>query len=312
MCGQREKGGFYTCRKRLKDNFRRNAAGLLLARRPAACMQGDQLVPLQLVSLQGDQLVSLQGARRPAGILARRPAAIRPTWTESQPNRSDSAQNESLRFGPIGRIVRDQVILFRVHSSAAGRDQQGSWPFISRAFIRARSAGELAIAAMKEDEVHRDSIDAKAAESLDYPAPASPLKAHNVHKVQRRRPKMSSSGISITTASLISTCRPLVSPATSVASASPTALRQYSPETLAAAQNLMRDRVRSYRSLVQAEADFARHFRSGHGQRQQIQQAQADTDEHFAKERIQQWLTDSVRLHQQAAPTAPLNKTSGL
>ena len=88
---------------------------------------------------------------------------------------------------------------------------------------------------------------------------------------------------------------------------SSTTLRQYSPETLAAAQNLMRDRLRSYRSLLQAEADSARH-----GQRHQLQQAKADDDAHCAKERIQQWLRDSGQLHQQAAPTALQGKTSGV
>ena len=125
--------------------------------------------------------------------------------------------------------------------------------------------------------MHSGSTDAEAVESLVYTAPASPLKAHNVQKVQRRRRK-----------------------------------RQYSSETLAAAQNLMRDRVRSYRSLLQAEADSARHCRTGHGQRQHLQQAQADDDEQSAKERIQQWLRDSGQLHQQPAPTALLNKTSGV
>ena len=123
---------------------------------------------------------------------------------------------------------------------------------------------------------------------------------------------MSSPGTSIARASSISTCRTLVSPASSVALVSPTALRQYSSETLAAAQNLMRDRARSYRSLLQAEADSARHCRTGHGQRQHLQQAQADDDEQSAKERIQQWLRDSGQLHQQAAPTALPNKTSGV
>ena len=60
-------------------------------------------------------------------------------------------------------------------------------------FARAQSAGELAIAAMKEDQVHTASIYAAGgAESRDYPAPSSPLKARNEQKAQRRRPKTSS------------------------------------------------------------------------------------------------------------------------
>ena len=183
-------------------------------------------------------------------------------------------------------------------------------------FTRAQSAGELAIAA-KEDvqddvaDVHTTSIyvhyAAEGAESLDYPAPSSPLKAHNEQKVQRRRPKTSSREPSTTRACSASPCRSPVSPGASVASVSSTTLRQYSPETLAAAQNLMRDRLRSYRSLLQAEADSARH-----GQRHQLQQAKADDDAHCAKERIQQWLRDSGQLHQQAAPTALQGKTSGV
>ena len=115
-------------------------------------------------------------------------------------------------------------------------------------------------------------------------APSSPLKAHKEQKVQRRRTASASSS---------------------------TTLRQYSNETLAAAQDLMRDRLRSYRSLLQADADSARHSQSSHGQRQQLQQAEADDDGHCAKERIQQWLRDSGQLHQQAAPTALRSKTSG-
>ena len=175
-------------------------------------------------------------------------------------------------------------------------------------FNRAQSAGERAIAAMKEDDVHTTSIyAAEGAESLDYPAPSSPLKAHNEQKVQRRRPKTSSREPSTTRACSASPCRSPVSPGASVASVSSTTLRQYSPETLAAAQNLLRDRLRSYRSLLQAEADSARH-----GQRHQLQQAKADDDAHCAKERIQQWLRDSGQLHQQAAPTALQGKTSGV
>ena len=182
-------------------------------------------------------------------------------------------------------------------------------------FARAQSAGERAIAAMKEDQVHTcntasicNSICAAGgAESRDYPAPSSPLKAHNEQKVQRRRPKTSSREPSTTRACSASPCRSPVSPGASVASVSSTTLRQYSPETLAAAQNLMRDRLRSYRSLLQAEADSTRH-----GQRHQLQQAKADDDAHCAKERIQQWLRDSGQLHQQAAPTALQGKTSGV
>ena len=175
-------------------------------------------------------------------------------------------------------------------------------------FARAQSAGERAIAAMKEDQLHTASICAAGgAESRDYPAPSSPLKAHNEQKVQRRRPKTSSREPSTTRACSASPCRSPVSPGASVASVSSTTLRQYSPETLAAAQNLMRDRLRSYRSLLQAEADSARH-----GQRHQLQQAKADDDAHCAKERIQQWLRDSGQLHQQAAPTALQGKTSGV
>ena len=178
-------------------------------------------------------------------------------------------------------------------------------------FARAQSAGERAIAAMKEDQVHTCNTAsicaAGGAESRDYPAPSSPLKAHNEQKVQRRRPKTSSREPSTTRACSASPCRSPVSPGASVASVSSTTLRQYSPETLAAAQNLMRDRLRSYRSLLQAEADSTRH-----GQRHQLQQAKADDDAHCAEERIQQWLRDSGQLHQQAAPTALQGKTSGV
>ena len=143
--------------------------------------------------------------------------------------------------------------------------------------IRAQSAGALAIAVMKEDEVHTGSIyAAEGAESLDDPAPSSPLKAHNEQKVQRRRPKTSSREPSTTRACSASPCCSPVSSGASVDWASSTTLRQYSPET-----------------------------------RQQLQQAEADDDGHCAKERIQQWLRDSGQLHQQAAPTALRSKTSG-